>query len=75
MHRYYYFTIYDKIVNNILKLQYEPGCPLPFWGPPIYIFEDPELNEEAEQDSMMVLDYRNLHVHIECVCACVWMGA
>ena len=44
---------------------------LVFWGPPIYVFEDPEPNE-AEQDLMMELDCRNLHVHIEtCVSVCV----
>ena len=47
---------------------------LPFRGPPIYVFEDPEPNGESVQDSMMPeLDYRNLHVHIE-LCVCVWGG-
>ena len=38
----------------------------------MYVFEDPEPNGEVEQDLMMELDYRTLHVHVEmCVCVCV----
>ena len=38
----------------------------------MYVFEDPEPNGEVEQDLMMELDYRTLHVHVEmCVCVCM----
>ena len=36
----------------------------------MYVFEDPEPNGEVEQDLMMELDYRTLHVHVE-MCVCV----
>ena len=41
----------------------------------MYVFEDPEPNGEVEQDLMVELDYRTLHVHVEmCVCMCVRLG-
>ena len=54
----------------MLKLQdgCEPGCPLPFCGPPMYVFEDPERNGELEQDLMMELDYRTCMLRCVCVC-------
>ena len=53
--------------KHILKFQdgYEPGCPLPFGGPPVYASEDPEPSGEAGQDLTM-------DVHIEmCGRVCV----
>ena len=41
----------------------------------MYVFEDPEPNGEVEQDLMMELDYRTLHVHVEmCVCVCIYIN-
>ena len=38
----------------------------------MYVFEDPEPNGEVEQDLMVELDYRTLHVHVE-MCVCVYV--
>ena len=56
----------------MLKLQdgYKPGCPLPLATN--VCLRGPEPNGEVEQDLMMELDYRTLHVHVEmCVCVCI----
>ena len=56
----------------MLKLQdgYKPGCPLPLATN--VCLRGPEPNGEVEQDLMMELDYRTLHVHVE-MCVCVFI--